>query len=188
MKNFFSLTIILSFTVSLFVYAEAPNFIGDKKFGYVGAEKCGMCHKKDADGNQLKVWQESKHAKAFEALKTESATKLAGGDATKSAACLKCHTTGAGADASLNDAKFNPENGVQCEACHGAGSEYKNMKIMKDRKAAVENGLVVWANEGEIQAMCETCHATKNQPEGHPAAEFKFADNYAKIAHKKPVK
>lgn len=188
MKKLISLTILIAFVASAYSYAGAPNFSGDKKYGYIGAEKCGMCHKKDADGNQLKKWQESKHSKSFQTLKTEAATKLAGGDATKNAACLKCHSTGAGADASLNDAKFNAENGVQCEACHGAGSEYKSMKIMKDRKTAVESGLVVWANETEIQAMCETCHAAKNQPQGHPAPEFKFAENYAKIAHKKPAK
>lgn len=187
MKNFLSLLIIVVLITSSLSKANPIN-LGDKKFGYIGAEKCGMCHKKDADGNQLKVWQESKHAKAYEVLKSEAATKLAGGDATKTEACLKCHATGAGADASLNDAKFNIEKGVQCEACHGAGSEYKSMKIMKDRKAAVENGLVVWADEKAIEATCLTCHDTKNKPEGHPVGEFKFADYYAKIAHKKPVK
>jgi len=187
MKNFLSLLITFAFLASFVTKANPINF-GDKKFGYIGAEKCGMCHKKDADGNQLKVWKESKHATAFTALKSEAATKLAGGDATKNAECLKCHTTGYGSDASLNDAKFNPEDGVQCEACHGAGSEYKNMKIMKDRKAAVENGLVEWADDKAIETMCLTCHDTKNKPAGHPAAEFKFAEYHAKIAHKKPAK
>lgn len=173
--------------VSISINANPKNF-GDKKFGYIGYEKCGMCHKKVADGNQLKIWQESKHAKSFESLKTEAATKLAGGDATKNLDCLKCHSTGAGSDASLNDPKFSAENGVQCEACHGPGSEYKSMKVMKDRKASVENGLIVWADEKAIEAQCLTCHENKNKPEGHPVSEFKFVDFYAKVAHKKPAK
>jgi len=42
---------------------------------------------------------------------------------------------------------------VQCEACHGAGSDYKKMSIMKDREKAVANGLEI-----PSQATCNGCH------------------------------
>ncbi len=38
---------------------------GDKAHGYIGAKKCGMCHKKDKAGAQLKIWEKSAHANAF---------------------------------------------------------------------------------------------------------------------------
>ena len=73
---------------------------------YVGAAKCKMCHQ-----IQFKSWETTKHAKAFDALKGAEQTN---------AKCVKCHTTGSA------DIK-----GVQCEACHGAGSDYMKMQIMK---------------------------------------------------------
>ena len=59
---------------------------------------------------------------------TKEADKLAGGKAIENAECLKCHATGAGSDPKLNDKKFTTD-GVQCEACHGAGSKYKSAKL-----------------------------------------------------------
>jgi len=47
---------------------------------------------------------------------------------------FKMHTTGYGSAPEMFDAKFKAEDGVQCESCHGAGSEYKNMKVMKSRR------------------------------------------------------
>jgi len=43
--------------------------------------------------------------------------------------------------------------GVQCEACHGPGADYKKMSVMKDLEKAKANGLVV-AN----QTTCDGCH------------------------------
>jgi hypothetical protein len=42
---------------------------------------------------------------------------------------------------------------VQCEACHGAGADFKKMSIMKDLEAAKANGLVI-----PTQATCDGCH------------------------------
>ena len=177
---------VLATLVALAILSVSLAFTNQddtKKYGYIGSDKCGMCHKKDADGNQLKVWQESAHAKAYKNLAAKNA------EAVKNEACLKCHATGAGADASLNDKKFSIEDGVQCEACHGPGSEYKSMKVMKDQKAAVENGLIVYADEAAIKTQCLTCHLDTNKPEGHAkAGDFDFAAKYAKIKHNKPAK
>ncbi len=115
---------------------------------YVGAEKCKMCHKA-----QFAAWSESKHAKAWDALKPEEQTK---------AECVTCHQTGMTAEkAQLN--------GVQCEACHGAGSEYKKPTIMSaakfkadkvaQLKVAVEAGLVI-----PTEATCVKCHKKEGNP------------------------
>jgi hypothetical protein len=98
---------------------------------YVGAEKCKMCHKV-----QYASWEGTKHAKATDTAKAATEREF-GAD------CLKCHATNASEDFA----------GVQCEACHGAGADFKKMSIMKDRDAAVANGLVI-----PTQATCDGCH------------------------------
>jgi nitrate/TMAO reductase-like tetraheme cytochrome c subunit len=96
---------------------------------YIGAKKCKLCHK-----TEYASWEQTPHAKAFDNLKPEEQGK---------AECLKCHATGGTADLP----------GVQCEACHGPGSEYKSMKIMKDQEAAIAAGLIL-----PDEALCVSCH------------------------------
>ena len=59
-----------------------------------------MCHKKDEVGKQYKIWQDSKHAKAFETLGTQAAkdagAKLGVTDPQTDGKCLKCHSTAYG--------------------------------------------------------------------------------------------
>ena len=92
---------------------------------YVGAEKCKMCHKV-----QYNSWLETTHAKATDEAKAST-------DREFSSDCLTCHATNA--DEALA--------GVQCEACHGAGNDYKKMSIMKDVEKAKANGLVIPTQE-----------------------------------------
>ena len=109
---------------------------------YMGAKYCRTCHS-SSDNDRYHRWLGSRHAKAFEALKgAQRADPL----------CLSCHTTGH--DQPVSE-KSTPKDlrGVQCEACHGPGSEYKPMKIMKDPKLAREKGL--WDVTREV---CVKCH------------------------------
>ena len=89
-----------------FAFTFKNNLFADDPPGlkYVGTKTCGMCHKKDNEGNQLKVWEGSKHSKAYKTLLTEEANKIAkekgaGDKAVEAEACLKCHTTGYNLDA-----------------------------------------------------------------------------------------
>jgi len=111
---------------------------------YIGAAKCKMCHKL-----QFTSWEETAHAKAFDVLKDDEKSK---------AECLGCHATGKSAEMP----------GVQCEACHGAGSGYKAMKVMKDRDAALAAGLVM-----PDEATCRGCH--EGAPHDQPAFDYKAA-------------
>jgi hypothetical protein len=43
--------------------------------------------------------------------------------------------------------------GVQCEACHGAGSDFKGLSVMKDLAKAKAAGLVI-----PTQTTCDGCH------------------------------
>ena len=99
---------------------------------YAGAAKCKMCHKV-----QYASWEGTKHAMATETAK-------AGTEREFSADCLKCHATNASEELA----------GVQCEACHGAGADYKKMSIMKDVEAAKANGLTI-----PTQGTCDGCHS-----------------------------
>jgi hypothetical protein len=112
---------------------------------YVGADKCKMCHKV-----QNASWEETTHAGSLE--KAQASTDPAFTDD-----CLKCHATNASADLP----------GVQCEACHGPGGDYKKMSIMKDREAAMANGLIIPSQE-----TCNQCHVD----DGHSKTVV-YADN-----------
>ena len=109
---------------------------------YMGAKFCRTCHS-SADKDRYHRWLESRHSKTFDVLK--------GAEKTDSR-CLTCHTTGH--DQPISEKSTRKDlRGVQCEACHGPGSEYKSMKVMKDPKLARANGL--WNVTREI---CLSCH------------------------------
>lgn len=151
---------------------------------YIGADKCAkMCHKAKNKGEQLAIWQKSKHAQAYATLATPAAletAKKAGvtGDPQKAEACLKCHVTGFEAAATLKDSTFSYNEGVSCEACHGAGSKYNKLGVMKDKKASLAAGMIE-----PTEAVCVKCH-NKESPNYIP---FVFAEMVKKIAHPKPA-
>jgi len=151
---------------------------------YVGVKTCGMCHKKEDVGQQLKIWQDSQHSSAYKTLQTVEADKIAKekGFNTKAAdtpECLKCHSSGYNVDASRLGKKFKIEDGVQCETCHGPGSDYKSKKVMKDKKVAIEKGLLMYNKPEEL---CVKCH---NEESPHFKG-FNFEERWAKIKHRKP--
>lgn len=44
---------------------------------YVGVKKCKTCHATDDIGNQYKIWEASKHAKAYETLQNDESKTIA---------------------------------------------------------------------------------------------------------------
>jgi len=128
---------------------------------YVGTKQCSMCHKTEKQGKQFDIWSKSQHAKAYQTLVGEKANEIAKGKGIKTAAveakeCLECHTLGKTVDAALLDKAFDIKEGVQCETCHGAGSAYKNMAVMKDKAKAIAAGLTKFQDEAAIEAFCQT--------------------------------
>lgn len=160
------------------------SLLPQNTFTYVGSETCGMCHKSEKQGSQLSIWQNSAHSKAFETLKTDTANQIAkakGFDkpASETWECLKCHVTGYNLDATMLGKKFKIEDGVQCETCHGPGSGYKDMKIMKDKDLAVKNGLIIHDN---IEEFCASCHNSDSPT----FVKFDFKEYWDKIKHNIP--
>jgi len=133
---------------------------------YIGAKKCMMCHKKDGIAES---WQATKHATAWDKLSAED---------QKNEALKPFYTTGA-------DAKGELLTGIQCEACHGAGSDYKTSAIMKDKEQAIANGLVV-----PDAKTCLKCHNDKAPTAALVASakDFDFAKMKVKGAHAPAVK
>ncbi len=148
---------------------------------YVGASTCKMCHQTKKQGEQFKIWESSKHAGAYKTLLSPAAQKIRKG-AEKDAECLACHTTAHGVDAKLIGKKFDMKDGVQCEACHGAGDKYKGMSTMKDHAKAVAAGMTDFTKPGSAEAMCKTCHNEKSPT----YKDFKFEEAWKAIAHPVP--
>jgi hypothetical protein len=154
-----------------------------QEFSYVGVNKCKICHKAEKRGNQYGKWLEGPHSKAYEALSTDKAVEIAkkAGLTTapsESEECLKCHSPYA------SSAPEFKEEGVGCEACHGPGSEYKSLKVMKDRSLAMEKGLNMLDTDAKKEALCTTCH--KADHKYHEIKTFDLKEFWAKIAHPKP--
>jgi hypothetical protein len=148
-----------------------------------------MCHKKPEQGEQLKIWEASAHANAYKTLLTDEANKIAAekglsGKAVEEEACLKCHASGYNVDAARIGKNFKVEEGVQCETCHYAGSEYKSKKIMEDHAKSVAAGMKDYTEAGSIEAQCVSCH-NEESPTYKP---FNFEEKWAKIKHPVPPK
>ena len=142
---------------------------------YAGAAKCKMCHKSEKQGQQFPLWEARKHSKSFIALTSDEAKALAA-DAPENPKCLKCHSPLAQKAPELK------EEGVSCEVCHGPGSAYKKMSIMKDHAEAVKNGLTDYGSPEAIKAQCLSCHENAHDK------PFDFDAAWEKVKHPRPEK
>ncbi len=178
-----SLIIVVAFAAFSFSFADYAHKAATGK--YVGVQTCvGACHKTDGQGKQLDIWQNSKHSQAFKVLQTPEADKIAKDKgfttpAAETPACLKCHVLGKDMDPAEFESTFSKEDGVQCETCHGAGSEYKKLSIMKDKEKSKENGLIVHDDKA---AFCTGCHNS----ESPTFKSFNYDEMWPKIQHSKP--
>ena len=144
---------------------------------YVGAAACGACHQGPKMGYQLSLWWLSPHARAYATLSTPAAAQIAkrmgvAEDPQLASACLKCHVTGGGGPGASVAGPYDPTEGVGCESCHGAGSEYMAEAVMRDPAGAARAGL-----RPVSETTCLGCHA------GAHGKPFVFASAKAKIAH-----
>ncbi len=114
MKKLSAIVLIISI---LTAFMTVSVFAEEAAHSYVGPKKCKGCHK-DVHAS----WLETKHAKAFDLLSDEE---------KKNEKCIVCHTSGI-------DKKGVLIEGVTCEDCHGAGSDYKSAKIMSRKKWAAD--------------------------------------------------
>jgi len=164
-KVFLSFIVLGFFSSSSFIETRSAPQSGE--YEYIGAAKCKICHNSPTKGAQYKIWAASPHAKAMEVL---SATEA------KDPKCTKCHSTALAADPDLV-ATITVKEGVSCESCHGPGSAYKVMSVMKSREKSMAKGLII-----PDEKVCRKCH----NEESPNFKGFDFKTYAAKIAHPIP--
>ncbi len=144
--------------VATYVAADEPH--------YLGAEACGLCHSGGSGGDQYTTWSETNHAHAVETLAE------IGQD--NNSRCLGCHTVGTYgwlADVNLDNGGFDETaverlHGVQCENCHGPGSQHPNVEF-----TSVEATL--------SDTLCGQCHTDEHHPTWDEWLESPHNDVYA---------
>lgn len=105
---------------------------------YKGMEQCKECHLL-----QYENWQNTFHAEAYETLVKDSSNY--------DVECLPCHTTGYSEPGGYSIAQAEESHllNVQCESCHGPGSNHS------EKSGILRDG-------GE--KVCLGCHDEKNSP------------------------
>ncbi|MFW6171202.1 MAG: multiheme c-type cytochrome, partial [Planctomycetota bacterium] len=161
-------------------YMEAgklPDPDPDVAHQYIGSIGCGECHQGPEMQYQYSKWRMGPHARAYAVLGTDKARKIAKemgveGEPLTDKACLKCHATAHHAPAGGASDTYQVHEGVGCESCHGAGSDFAMEAIMRDKPAAVRAGLKEAGRD-----VCAQCHENAH---GKP---FDFDAAVAEIAH-----
>jgi len=127
---------------------------------YVGATNCKECHE-----DQYKQWKKTKHAKAFNALKTD--------DKQNDLHCAQCHTTGFAQYNGYYDLSETPEmTNIQCESCHGIGKLHvQSVERVKSEKLRA----AILAHISE--QTCTTCHTKSRDP------KFNYEKDIKKVMH-----
>jgi len=138
--------------------------------------------------NEFSRWQEyDPHATAaFQALRGEAgqaiARKLGLGDATSAAVCLDCHADNVAAAA--RGGRFQLDDGVGCEACHGGAEAWISSHAGSDASHADNLARGMYPTEDPVRRaeLCLSCHM--GVPErmithrimgaGHPRLSFEL--------------
>lgn len=177
------------------VLVAAPGALAEdaEAHEFSGARKCKSCHEKEPIGNQYAIWLESGHAKALQSLASDQAktwAKEAGvADPLTDEKCVKCHVTAFGVSEELLGIKFSRDEGVSCEACHGAGRDYRKKSVMMDPDKSREKGLI-----DITEKTCTACHNDESpawDPKRYTLASggtsgFDFDQAVEAIAHPVP--
>lgn len=154
---------------------------------FVGAETCATsgCHgAADPKRFQFQYWQAADpHSKAFSTLTTARSARMAEdlklGEATKSVTCTACHAPFNGLPENRLTANVKVQEGVSCESCHGAASEWVRSHPRKDYSHSdrVTAGMRDLQNIYTRANSCVACHQTVSSAllkAGHPELMFEL--------------
>lgn len=166
---------------------------------FVGVASCAgsTCHgRMEGDGkvvrqDELARWQEPSmpggaHSRAFAVLAGTRGRQIAAtlglGDPTAAPACLGCHST----PAAETGARFLREDGVGCEACHGAAGGWiaSHYAVGANHAGNVAAGMIPLDRPQARAAVCLDCHFGSHRPgqfvdhrimaAGHPRISFEL--------------
>jgi hypothetical protein len=176
-KQVLCLQLMVSLAAVLIV---AAGLAATQSSSYIGAKKCSLCHKNENIGGQYKIWESTLHSKSLASLSSPAAAvpaeAMSVADPTEDPKCLCCHGP------LFDKAPDFITEGVNCEVCHGPGSGYAKLSIMKNRDEAIKKGLILYGPQDKIKALCLACH---DNPHGKP---FDFAAAWEMMKHPLPKK
>lgn len=192
------------FVKHVFTLALFPLFLGvipseaqDNRHKFVGTGSCSSsnCHggvqpRKSSDvlQNEYGTWiRHDKHSKAYTALLTEDANRMTMLLGMKPAAeeplCLKCHATYV-EDAERKGDKYQLEDGVSCESCHGAAEGWleSHAQTGTTHSDNLEKGLADTVSLEPRAKLCLSCHYGDEEKSvthdlygvGHPRLRFEL--------------
>jgi hypothetical protein len=178
-----------------------------RHFVGVGGCSAANCHGGDGTkrtvGSEYSIWiQDDKHAEAYSVLYNETSQRMAkllklDKPAHQAALCLNCH-------APQNDPPFSGDNshgslsalldGVSCEACHGAASDWLGPHVRHDwaKKSPKEKAALGFRDTKNLwnrSKVCADCHVGEPGRDvnhdlyaaGHPRLFFEMSAFHANM-------
>jgi hypothetical protein len=193
------LLLVLSFLTSqpLSVFAQSHQA------KYMGTGSCSSsnCHgsvhpmkRRDILGNEYYTWiKHDKHSQAYTNLQKAAGKRMASlmglGDPTNEPLCLKCHSTYV-PDTTMHGDKFDHEDGVSCESCHGAAEKWLESHAIlgATHQQNLEKGLADTVSLSKRATLCVSCHFGDSDRSvthdlygaGHPRLTFEL-DTYGAL-------
>lgn len=186
---------LVAFVVVLTAHASAEPLHTNSRFMGVGSCSSSNCHGnvKPLAGspvlqNEYYTWlKHDKHSRAYSVLSSDDGKRMASllgiADATKDRLCLECHATYV-PDQEPRGERFQIEDGVSCESCHGAAERWLSTHTDSDatHKENLANGLADIVPLPERATLCLSCHqGDKNKwvshdlyGAGHPRLTFEL--------------
>ncbi len=179
----------LLFLLPLSLWAESPA-------KHIGVASCAssVCHGYPGESltgtilrNEYVVWtSRDKHAQAYRVLQTPEADRISQrlglGIAAQAKACLDCHTDNPPAE--QRGAKFQINDGIGCEACHGGAEHWLTTHTRSGVTHAdnVKNGLTDLSKPSVRVEVCLGCHVGDStrfaghdmMAAGHPRLSFEL--------------
>jgi hypothetical protein len=123
---------------------------------FLGQNNCKACHTEI-----YQHWRQTQHSRTFVVLRAKSMQF--------EPECLACHTTGYRHHNGYDEQTRTSLSNVQCEACHGYGTEHARDGKMLE----------------EARDSCTLCHDNQKRPcfDHNEDPEFEYATYWEKIAH-----
>ncbi len=193
-----SVAAVSTFGVTVGVAAEEPTL------RHEGVATCAssLCHGSSqplkvydrAFQNEYTTWSQfDPHSKAYKTLlnaqSKEIVRRMGLGPAHQEAACLACHADAV--PAAQRGARFQLEDGIGCEACHGGAEKWlatHHQSPKVSRRDNLSNGLRALERPEVLAGTCLACHvgdqdrfAThRMMAAGHPRLVFEL-DTYREL-------
>lgn len=187
--------------------AARDSLNGRRHFVGVGGCSAANCHGGDGSfgpvGSEYSIWiQDDKHAEAFSVLYNETSQRMArllklDKPAHQAALCLNCHAPQSDPpflNSSSHGSLSALLDGVSCEACHGAASEWLGPHVRLDWKSRspqekAELGFRQTKDLWNRAKVCADCHVGEPGRDvnhdlyaaGHPRLFFEMSAFHANM-------